>query len=80
MHNNTAWWTSYKQASIKVYTNWTTYKSFWGPNDLYKGSALTLLISLGLEDLQHAIEELDLGPPTVDQVSLAPSAVKTQKF
>ena len=51
-----------------------------GPNDLYKGSALTLLISLGLEDLQHAIEELDLGSPTVDQVALAPSVAKTQKY
>ena len=46
----------------------------------YMEDQQTLLISLGLEDLQHAIEELDLGPPTVDQVSLAPSAVKTQKF
>ena len=48
-----------------------------GPNDLYKGSALTLLISLGLEDLQHAIEELDLGPSTV---KVPPSAAKTQKL
>ena len=51
-----------------------------GPNDLYGGSTLTLLISLGLEDLQHAIEELDLGSPTVDQVALAPSVAKTQKY